>query len=512
MADNNQDDARRLARNTVLLFVRMVIVLLVTLYTSRAVLKALGVEDFGIYNVVGSVVVFLGSLKAALTNATSRYLTYELGTGNVEKLRQVFSMAVNCHIILAAGLWVVMEIGGVWFVNHQLNISPERLTAANWVFQFSLLTFCLSVVQTPFHSNIVAHEKMDYYAFLSVLDAVLKLGIVFLLAFSPVDKLIAYAFLLFLVSLVMLVCYALYSSRKFDDTKYLKYWDGGLLLQFTSYSGWSLLVNGVVIAAQQCISIFFFNILGSVANASLGFANQVSAGIAMFIANFSQSYKPQIVKSYAAGNTEFFNRLLFSTSKISFILYLLISVPIVANVGFILELWLDDYPQFTPEYVIAVIAYFLFDCFQEPLWQAVHATGKIRAHQIMIASIKVIAIPAMYIALKSGCSGEVALYIWAALNAICAIARTLYMHYLIDLDLKEYFRKVAIPISMLFVLVVPLPIIISKLLGPGVTGFLISSAVAVTLTILVGVGLVLDKSERGILKGIPLIGKFFNRQ
>ena len=511
MSDSNQEDAKRLARNTVLLFVRMVIVLLVTLYTSRAVLKALGVEDFGIYNVVGSVVVFLGSLKVALTNATSRYLTYELGTGNVEKLRQVFSMAVNCHIILAAGLWVVMEIGGVWFVNHQLNIPPERLTAANWVFQFSLLTFCFSVVQTPFHSNIVAHEKMDYYAFLSVLDAVLKLGIVFLLAVSPVDKLIAYAFLLFLVSIVMLVCYALYSSRKFDDTKYLRYWDRGLLRQFTSYSGWSLLVNGVVIAAQQCISIFFFNILGSVANASLGFANQVSAGIAMFIANFSQSYRPQIVKSYAAGNTAFFNRLLFSTSKISFILYLLISVPIVANVEFILRIWLDDYPQFTPEYVIAVITYFLFDCFQEPLWQAVHATGRIRTHQIMIASIKVVAIPAMYITLRSGCSGEVALYIWAALNAVCAVCRTIYMRHLIGLDLREYLRNVIFRLILLLVAAVPVPLIIARTMGQGVLGFVISSAVAVLLIASVGVVFVLDKSERSMLKSVPLIGKFISK-
>lgn len=209
----------------------------------------------------------------------------------------------------------------------------------------------------------------------------------------------------------------------------------------------------------------------------------------------------------AAGNTAFFNRLLFSTSKISFMLYLLISVPIVANVEFILKIWLDDYPQFTPEYVIAVITYFLFDCFQEPLWQAVHATGKIRTHQIMIASIKVIAIPAMYIALKSGCSGEVALYIWAALNAVCAICRTIYMRYLIGLDLRKYLKRVMLPLILLFVVAVPGPMLIARSMGPGIAGLLVSSSVAALLIVLVGVVFVLDKSERSLLKGIPIIGK-----
>lgn len=503
-----KDNAKRLAKNTVLLFIRMVIVLLISLYTTRVVFKALGVDNQSIYNVVGSVVIFFGFLKNALTNATSRYLTFELGTGNREKLRQIYSMAINCHIILAAILLLLLEIGGVWFINHQLNIDPSRMAAANWVFQFSLLTFCLGIVQTPFHSNLIAHEKMGYYAFLSILDAVLKLVVAYLLYISPVDKLISYGFLLCVEAVIIFCCYAFYSSRKFDDTEYIKFWDKGIVGEFASYSGWSLLVNGADIATQQCIGIFFFNLLGKVANVSLGFANQVSAGIGMFVANFSQSYKPQIVKSYASGDNDYFHKLIFSASKISFLLYLLVAVPIVANVDFVLKIWLGDYPEFTPAYIAVIIVYFLFDSFQEPLWQAVHATGKLRTHQIMIASIKVLAIPAMYLVLKSGSSGTVALGIWACLNVACAVSRTIYMHFLIGLDLKAYLFKVILPLVLLFVAAVPLPIWVAHRMGSNFGAFVVSSAIAVAVILLVGVAVVLDRSERSLLKGVPVIGKF----
>lgn len=508
----DNESAKRLAKNTVTLFVRMVLVLAITLYTSRIVLKALGFDDYGIYNVVGSVVIFFGFLKNALTNATSRYLTFELGRGDEKKLRETYSMAINCHIILAVGLWLLLELGGVWFINHKLNIDPSRLTAANWVFQFSLLTFCLGIVQTPFHSNIIAHEKMDCYALLSVLDAVLKLAIVYLLAISPADKLISYGFLLCMVSVIIFICYVLYSSFKFKDTAYIRFWDKKMVGQFASYSGWSLLVNGADITTQQCISIFFNIFLGTVANAALGIANQVSAGIAMFIANFSQSYKPQIVKSYASGDTSYFNRLIFSASKISFVLYLLIAVPIVANVDFVLKVWLGDFPQMTPAFICAIVLYFLFDSFQEPLWQAVHATGKLRTHQIMVASIKFCAIPAMYFVLKAGMPGVTALCVWAALNVVCAVARTLYMRHLIGLDLKAYLSKVILRIFALFAVVVPVTFLIARSLGSNWKGFLVSTAVSITMVAVLGIFMVLDKGERSLLGSLPLVGKFFKKR
>jgi len=504
MGDEKQ---KRLVRNTALLYVRMFIVLLVTLYSSRVLLKQLGVEDLAIYNVVGSVVIFFGFLKNALTNATSRFLTFELGRGDDSKLCQTYSMAVNCHVILALALFVLLEIGGVWYINHGLDIDPSRMKAANWVFQFSLVTFCVSIIQTPFQSNIIAHEEMDSYAFLSIMDAVLKLAILFLLAVSPVDRLISYGFLMSIVAILIFLGYLFVSNRKFDDTRYIRYWDRKMVGEFASYSGWSLLVNAADITTQQCSSIFFFNILGSVANASLGFANQLGVGIYSFIGNFSQAYKPQIVKSYAAGNNDYFYKLIFSATKISFILYILVAVPIAANIDFVLKVWLDDYPADTPAFAMAVIAFFLFDSFQEPLWQAVHATGKLRVHQTLMAIVKVMAIPTIYFILKSGCNGAIALYAWAGLNVVCAIVRTIYMHFLIGLDLKEYATKVILRIFPLLAFVGVAVFAISRALGPNWMGLIVSTAVSVVLVLSLSLFVILDKNERALLKNIPVIGK-----
>lgn len=500
-------NAKRLARNTGLLFIRMLVVLVITLYTSRVLLKVLGFEDMGIYNVVGSVVIFCAFLKKALTSATSRYLNYALGKGDEDEISKVYSMAINCHIILSVGLLFILEIIGVWFINTHLNIPPERLHAANIVFQFSLVSFCLSIVQTPFHSNIIAHERMGIFAFLSVLEAVLKLAVVFAIASIGYDKLISYSLLLCLVSILVFALYVFFCSVYFKDSKYIRFWDTAMVGQFASYSGWSMLVNGADITTQQCISIFFNIFLGTVANAALGIANQISSGIGMFLMSFSESYKPQIIKSYASGSFEYFDRLIFSASKISFILYLLIALPIAANLVFVLGIWLGDYPASTPAFVLSILVYFLFDSFQEPLWQAVHATGKLRTHQIMIASIKFLAIPAMYFVLKAGYSGAAALAVWAGLNVVCAIARTLYMKHLINLDLKAYLSRVILRITVLFLAVVPVTFWISRTLGSNWKGFLVSSAVSVALVLAVGIFFVLDSNERGLLKSVPILGK-----
>lgn len=503
--------AHTLARNTMALFVRMILVLIVTLYTSRVVLRTLGFDDFGIYTAVASVVIFFGFFKNALTNATLRYLAFDLGRGDADSLKRTFSMALNCHIILAVLLWAVLEVGGLWFISHELNVDPERLHAARSLFQFSLLTFCISIVQTPFQASIIAHEKMDGYALLSVSDALFKLAAAFLIALSPLDRLVSYGLFLLLAALLAFACYVLYNRLRIKDVRYIPLWDTSLARQLASYSGWSLLVNTADVTAQQCIPVFFFNIIGKLASAAIGVANQVSAGIGMFIANFSQSYRPQIVKSYAAGDMDYFHRLIFSASKISFILYLLIAVPIVANVDFVLTLWLGEYPPLAPSYISVITIYYLFDSFQEPLWQAVHATGKLRTHQIMIASIKFLAIPLMFLILKAGYPGDVALALWAALNLVCAAARTIYMKYLINLDLGAYLRKVVLPLALLFTLAVPLSLWLARSIGPGWKGFILSSAVAVSLVCAAGYFLVLERNERELLASIPLIGRLIKR-
>lgn len=502
-----ETNAQRVAKNTGYLFIRTFLVLLVTLYTSRVVLRTLGFEDFGLYNVVGSVVVFFSFLQTALNNATYRYLAYELGTGNEEKLKQVYAMAINSHVLLALLLFILLEVGGVWFLNNRLNVPTDRLGAANWVFQFSLLTFCFNVIRTPFNSNIIAHEHMNFYALVSIIEVLLRLGIVFMLMWSPVDKLVTYGALLTIVAFVMLIVYVAYCHVTFKDCRYMRYWDMGLMRQFMAYSGWSLSVNVADTTTYQCMSIFFFNILGAVSNAALGIANQVISALNQFLHTFTQAFNPQIIKSYAAGRLDTFMRMIFTTSKISYFLLLLLAVPVVVNIRFILSLWLGEYPEMTPYFVEIIIIYALVDAFQAPLWQAVHATGNIRTHQILMASIKILAIPSIYIALKLGYSGKMALVIWALLNLCCAIVRTLYLRRLIHLDVKAYLNEVVLRIGIVTILVVPASYLISSWLGQNWLGFICSSLVAFVLTCGVCYGYGLSPMERNLLKTMPIINK-----
>lgn len=506
-----ESSTKTVAKNTGYLYLRMILVMGVSLFTSRVILRTLGFEDFGIYNVVGSVVVFLSFLQAALRNASFRYLTYELGTGNEVSMRRVYSMAINSHALLALILLVIMEVGGVWFLNNKLNIAGDRLIAANWVYQFSLIVFCLTIIRTPYESNILAHEKMDFYAVTSIVEVVLKLLVVYMLTLLPLDKLITYSFLLMLVALILTGWYMLYCKQKFQDTQYERCWDKGVLKQFVGYSGWSLLVNGACITRSQCISIFFNMFMGVLANAALGIANQVISVLNTFVTNFTQAFKPQLIKSWASQEYDYFMKLIYSTSKISYFLLLLISVPVVVNIDFALKVWLGDYPPMAAVYVESIILYYLVDALQEPLVSSVHATGNLKFHQIMVSIIVFAFIPVSYIMLKLGCSGETVLVANAVTNIICAVGRTIYMRRLINLDLGLYFKKVICPTCIVTILSLPIPLIMKYYMvetwGSVILNSVVSVAILCVLCLIIG----LDKSEKQLLYSIPLVKKILRK-
>lgn len=509
MQKTKENNAQRIVKNTGFLFIRTILVLVVSLYTSRVVLRVLGFEDFGLYNVVGSVVVFFTFLQTALTNATYRYLAYELGKGNILRLKQVFSMAINSHILLALTVFVILEILGLWFVNNMLNINPERLDAANWTFHFSVLTFCINIIRTPFNSSIIAHEHMNFYALISIIEVFLRLGIVFMLGVSPIDKLISYAALLALVSFVVLICYIGYCHYYLSKCSYIRYWDGNLLKQFSAYSSWSLLVNVSDVATTQSMSILFFNYLGAVANAALGIANQVIGGLTMFLGTFTQAFNPQIIKNYAAGNYETFLKMIYSTSKISYLLLLLLSVPVLANIHYVLNIWLDDYPEMTPTFIQMIIIYSLIDATQSPLWTAVHATGNIRTHQILMSSIKILAIPSIWLCLYFWGSGIMAIAIWSSLNFVCAIVRTLYMRKLINLNIKYYLSQVILKIVIISTITVPVAFLLVAYIGQNFLGFLVSSISTLLLMMIICYKYGLNCEERVIIKSMPIYQKVF---
>lgn len=509
---NSQDRSKRIIKNTLFMFIRMILVMCVGFFTSRVVLETLGVDDYGIYNIVGSVVVFLSFFRNALTNATYRFLAFELGTGNKKRLQQTFAMAINAHIILAFFLWILLELVSVWFLNNKLNIPIDRLYAANWVFQFSLLTFIIEVIKTPFNSSIISHEQMNFYAYTSIVEVFLKLAVVYILLIGNMDKLILYAFLMLLVSVMMFFWYFVYCYRKFQETQYKFYWESKMLRGFVSYSGWSLLVNGADVTVQQSINIFFNLFNGVAANAAMGIAQQVNAHLNHFLSSFTTSYNPQIIKSYAQNDRSYFMGLILSTSKISYFLLFGIAFPVMLNIDFLLGIWLVNPPQMAATFLYFIIIYSLIDSISAPLWNAVHATGKIRTHQILMSSIKILNIPLGYIFLKNGFPLYSVVALYACLNAVCCIVRAFYMRYLINLSLKDYLGGVLLRSLIVSAVSMSLPLYYSTFHSDGWVSLFVSSFLFGLPYIFVVYVIGLSKKEKQlfsnlILSIIPLLGK-----
>lgn len=457
MADH-LEDSTRLAKNTGFMLLRLLIVASVGLYSSRVVLDVLGESDYGIYNVVGTVVVLMAFLRISLIVATNRFIAYELGAGDMDRLKKTFSMCVNVHVLLAAVLFLVLEAVGPWFIAHHLNIPPDRMTAAQIVFQLSLLTVCLDIVRAPYNSAIIAHERLSFYTLTSMVDVGMKLALILVLQFILFDKLILYAIMMCGVSVVMLLWYIGFSVKHFQETKYHYVWDAPLLKRLLSYSGWSLLVNAADVCVVQSISIFL-NWFGTVlANAAVGIANQVNGQLLGVLGSFTQSYQPQIVKSYARGDMSYFNQLLFSMSKLSFLLLFVVNFPVAVYIHFILDLWLVEPPALASVFIIPIMVFSLIDAMSMPLIHAVHATGNIRTHQILMSIIKILNIPIIYLLLRAGSPLVSAYIVWAVMNLVCCVVRIIYMGHLIKLPVWHYFREVFGSIAIVLVLSVPLPL------------------------------------------------------
>ena len=308
--DNRADNNKRLVKNTVALYCRTAIVMVVSLIVTRYLLKILGEEDYGAYNVVAGIVILFTFLNASMTQAIQRFLTVSLGKDDNNEFRRVFSMSIITQFMMIIGLIVLSEAIGVWFLNCKLKIDPERLAAANWVFQLSILTFSINFFRTPYESSVIAYEKMSFFAYASIVDAVLKLAIVFILSISPVDKLVSYAVLLLIESLLMFLVYRFYCRYKFGNCRFKYQMDRKLMVELLSFSGWSICGSTTSILTQNGVLFLLNYYVSLVANAAMGVANQVGTAVNTFIASFQTSFRPQIVKAYAQNDSAYLNSLI----------------------------------------------------------------------------------------------------------------------------------------------------------------------------------------------------------
>ena len=374
MSIQTSENNKRIAKNTLLLYFRMLLLMVVSLYTSRVTLAALGVEDYGIYNVVGGVVAMFSMLSGSLSAAISRFITFELGRGDKERLKTVFSTSVNIQIGLAIIIMVLAEIGGVWFLNCKMNIATERLLAANWVLQCSIITFMINLISVPYNAAIIAHERMSAFAYISILETVLKLLVVYLLYVTLYDRLIVYAVLLCLVAIALRLIYGIYCKRNFEECTYHFIYDKSILRSMTGFAGWNFIGVASGALRGQGVNIVINLFCGAAVNAARAISFQVNNAVNSFASNFMTAINPQITKSYASGNYGYMMQLIFQGARLSYYLLLFISLPLILEADTVLKLWLEEVPEHTTLFVQLILVFGMEEALSNPLITAMLAT------------------------------------------------------------------------------------------------------------------------------------------
>ena len=478
----DQANNKTIAKNTLFLYFRMMFTMIIHLYTSRIILQILGVEDFGIYQAVGGVVGMLTFINAALGVGTSRFLTYELGTGDHEKLKKTFSTVLSAHIILALFIIVISESVGLWFVYNKLMIPIERLGAAVIAYHFSILTIVAQLMLVPYNALIISHERMGIYAYASIVDAILSLLIVYFLTIGDIDKLILYAALFLCVKIGMTVFYANYCVRNFIETRCNLIIDRNILRDVLGYSGWNLLANGAIALNNQGTLILlnvFFN-PGVVAGRAI--SNQVNMAAFNFITNFRTAANPQIVKKYATKDYVGSKELLLSSTKYSYYLMLMLSLPIMLVAEPLLKLWLGQIPPYSVIFLKLAIITSLFQVFDTSFYTALYAKGQIRENAIISPMVGFSAFPIMYFLFKEGCSPESMAWVSMVGVAILAfVIKPFLIIKIVDYTWEDILR-VLIPCFNVTLISIPLPILTFYLIHD--TDSLLSSVLIVVLSVI----------------------------
>jgi O-antigen/teichoic acid export membrane protein len=444
------NDNKRIARNTLMLYFRMILLMGVSLYTSRIVLEVLGVEDFGIYNIVGGIVVMFGFLNTAMSTATQRFLSFELGQRNKELLKKVFSSSLLIHFIIAFIVFIVSETFGLWFLNTKLSIPLDRMNAANWVYQFSIFSFIISIMSVPYNAAIISHERMNVYAYVSIIEAVLKLLVVYLLGLLGFDKLKIYACLLFLVSLFVRVIYQVYCRKKFEECSFNFIWDKELLIRLTSFSGWSLFGGIAYVAKSQGINILLNIFYGATVNAAWAISQQVNSAVLSFMQNFTTALNPPIVKAYANKNLIGVFTLLFEGMKYSFFLAYCLIIPLFFELEYVMALWLKSVPEYAVIFVRLVLVCILMESFAHVISVTVQATGKIKWFQIIIGGIYFLNLPLSYWFLRVTNSPVSTMYVAVFLSALLVLLRFCILFKLIHFPIYRLFKLIRLIVLLCF--------------------------------------------------------------
>lgn len=501
MADNSSNN-NRIAKNSLYMAIRMVIVLLITLYTTRVVLKVLGVEDYGVYNVVCGFVSMFTFLNTSMSNGIQRFFNFELGKNGEEGANKVYNTALLIQFILAIIIIALTESFGMWYLHNKMVVPLNRMIAAEWIFQSSILSFLFTIMQAPYTAAVMAHERMDFFAVISVLDSILKLAIVFAIPYLPGDQLILYGVLFAAISVLNFNLYYIYCKRNFSEIKIRILFDRRLFRSMLGFSGWNIFGSLSGVMKEQGINLVINFFCGPVVNAARGVAQQINSGLQSFVQNITVPVRPQMVQAYAQGNETRAMNLTFSVSKFSCFLLYMMALPIIMEIDYILKIWLgDNIPEHTSAFVIIVIVTSFFNNLNAAISNVVHATGKMKKYQLTLGLIGISTVPCAFVAMRFGASPEMALLTTTVSMVIAQCFALVILKTLVSFSIVDYCKQVLNPFIMVVVISFFIPLLPHYLLEEGFLRLMIVAIVSLVSSIIAVLIIGLNSSEKSMLKG-----------
>ena len=511
MSDNTFN-GKTIAKNTIILYFRMIFTMVVSLYTTRVFLEALGVIDYGIYNVVGGFVAMFGLMSGSLSAAISRFITYELGAGNKDRLKNVFSSSITIQIGLSILIILLVEAVGIWFVNNKMVIPENRLVAANWVLQISALTFAINLISIPYNAALIAHERMGAFAFFAILESLLKLLICFAIVEVSCDRLIFYTILLGVVAVVIRLLYGFYCKRHFEECTYYYTFDKEVLYKMFSFAGWNMFGAGSSVLREQGVNVLLNLFFGAAVNSARSVAQQVSGSVVQLANNIMIAVNPQITKNYAAGNMDYTMHLVFMGARFTMFLLLLMAIPLLCETEIVLKLWLHEVPNYTIVFVRLVLIYLMVEAVSYSMVTLMLATGDIKKYQIIVGGCQLLNFPLAWIVLALGYGPEYTVVVSIIVGTACMVLRLYMLKQMVEFPVYRFLKDVYFNIWLVALVALPLPVFIVYQYEDSIARFLVVSIVSITTTTLSILSIGCNSHERKLLLSkVKSVGSRFKR-
>lgn len=492
-----------IAKNTLFLSLRMVFVLFVSLYTSRVFLNVLGVEDYGISNVVAGFVSMFSFLNTSLANAIQRFYNAELGKNGSKGITKVYNTSLVIQGIIALFVVALLESVGLWYLYEKMVIPSDRFEVAFWLYQFSTISAAVVIMQSPFTAAVMAYERMNTYAVISILEVILKLGFALALPYISIDRLLMYGAFYMVLSILTFLSYFIYSKKEFKELHFQRSYKKSMFKDMISFSGWNLCGTFACMIREQGLNMVLNIFFGPIVNAARGVAYQVSGALQGFVSNLSLAAKPQMVQSFATGDSSRTIKLMYTMSKLSFIFLFVLSVPVIFNIDYILHLWLGNVvPDHAANFVVLVIITNFMNNLNAPLSNVVYATGKMRNYEVTFSVINLLIIPISFIVLKLGAPAEMAFIVYLVMTVFVQIGCLLVIHTLTKISLSDYFMSLIVPIVIVACITLPLIYIINFYLQQNMIGIVIEYIVITLLSSVLFYYVVLDSTEKKIVNNI----------